>query len=467
MPVQFTNPQYDKYLSEWRKCRDAVAGQRAVHDAGELYLPKLDDQLNENYQAYKNRALFYEATGRTVQGLDGMVFRKPANIEPNTMAEFLEDVTATGVNLESFSKFLVRELLTVNRGGILLDFTNVDTTGMTVAEARAAGSRPFMKFYAAEAIINWQVGNRIEQVRLKEEYQAGGDEFTPEFKEQIRVLDLDESGLYVQRIFRKSEVAGKDEWVEVEVIQPMVNGNRLDYIPWIFCDVDGQQGDIQQPHLMGLVNVNLSHYKNSADLEHGAHFTGLPTPVVTGFQSYDSKGDSKEMKIGSQSAWIIPDPSATAFYLEFEGKGLDTLKELMQSKEDKMASLGAQMLTPESRRNEAAETAAIRHLGENSILSSVAQTVSDLLNDALEIIGDWLNLTPATIELNTDFLPIPMTPQMLQQLVASWQSGAISSQTLFENLKAGEIIDSKKSYEDEQDEINNDPSVAAHNPTGV
>ena len=125
----------------------------------------------------------------------------------------------------------------------------------------------------------------------------------------------------------------------------------------------------------------------------------------------------------------------------------------MKEKELKMASLGAQMLTPETRRNEAEGTAAMRHMGENSVLASLANSISDILNKALMFAADWVGTSPASIELNTDFMPTPMTPQMMRELVMAWQTGAISYETLFENLKAGEIIDAEKTVEDEQSEI--------------
>jgi len=212
------------------------------------------------------------------------------------------------------------------------------------------------------------------------------------------------------------------------------------------------QGEVEEPPLMGLVNVNISHYKNSADLEHGAHYTGLPTAWIAGITDVDAEGKKRIYKIGSTTAWAFNNEKATAQYLEFEGKGLDTLVDLMKAKEEKMAALGAQMLTPSARRNEAADTAEIRHMGENSILSALAATLSTALNKALEYAALWLGTSPATVELNQDFMAQSMTPQMLSALVKAWVDGAISEETLFENLKEGEVINSEKTFDQEKSE---------------
>ena len=451
MAVDSTNKEYNTYKGQWRAARDATSGQRAIHEGKELYLARLTEQSDDEYKTYKNRALFYEATGRTVDGLTGMVFRNDPKIEPGGMQDFIDDVTMTGISLEDFAKQLTMDVLTVGRAGVLVDFPDIDTGALTVGAAKAAGARPFFKHYAAESIINWKAE---KEVRLAETIETPDpdDEFGVICVEQIRVLDLDETGFYRQRIYQKvQQQNGSSEWTLINTIEPKASGNRLDFIPFLIADVNGDQYNVNEPPLMGLVNVNISHYKNSADLEHGAHFTGLPTAVITGMNPEEA--ETGDWKIGATTAWLISNADAKVSYLEFQGQGLETLERMLQAKESKMASLGAQMLTPDARRNEAAETAGIRHMGENSILSSMSASLSGVLNTALEYATLWLSgTTPATIELNQDFMPQPLSPQMLKELMATWQAGGISAETLFENLKAGEIISSEKTFEEEESE---------------
>lgn len=459
MSVDDKHPQYAKLEQDWKKCRDTSAGQRTVHEAKTLYLPKLEGQNDSEYKAYRERALFYEATGRTVDGLTGMIFRKAPSVESNGMDDFIADVTLDGTDLAGFAQSLVKDTIEVGRAGILVDYPVADMEGMTQAQASALNMRPFFKHYKTESIINWRVGrvnnaSTLTEVRLMEcIVEDGEEEFETTEIEQIRVLQLFE-GRYQQRIFRKDQKEG--EWVEFteEPIVPLMSGKPLDFIPFVFVNTDSTSPNVQEPPLIGLVNVNISHYKTTADLEHGAHFTGLPTAVITGH----TKDDEESFRIGSTTAWVFSNPDADAKFLEFEGKGLDTLVDLLKEKEEKMAALGAQMLTPSTRRNEAAETAELRHMGENSVLSAISQTISEALNTALEIAMMWIsNGSKAEIYLNTDFMPASITPLMMRELLQAVQSGRISPRTYFENLKRGEIIDSEKSFEDEQSEIETEP----------
>jgi len=73
-----THAQYEVYANRWLRTRSACDGQEAVQSKGELFLPKLAEQKDSEYQSYVKRATYFNATGRTLNGLVGMVFRKDA-----------------------------------------------------------------------------------------------------------------------------------------------------------------------------------------------------------------------------------------------------------------------------------------------------------------------------------------------------------------------------------------------------
>lgn len=68
-PVDTCHPDYEAHRDEWCLMRDVSAGHKAVQAKGEVYLPNLSDP--EEYQAYKKRATFFNATGRVVDALTG------------------------------------------------------------------------------------------------------------------------------------------------------------------------------------------------------------------------------------------------------------------------------------------------------------------------------------------------------------------------------------------------------------
>ena len=459
MAVNNQHPKYTKFLPIWQKCDDAADGQEAIHAKKERYLPRLTDQTDQSYKSYLARATYYNATGRTISGLHGMIFRKPPVIDcPDSALSLLDDIDLHGNSLVDFSQELIHELLEVGRVGILLDHPQADTQGMTQADVSKLNLRPYMRKYDAENILNWKTGrvnnkHALIQVVLQECRVTDKNEFEQVTEPQYRVLDL-KDGRYRQRVFIIND-KGEDELLSESY--PIMNGKFLSEIPFCFIGSQNLSEEPEEPPLLDLVNVNIAHYRVTADYEHGCHFTGLPTPIVTGY----SNDSGEQLYIGSGSAWTFPDPQAKAFYLEFSGQGLSALENNLAQKEQQMAVLGARMLSADKKAVEAADTAAIHRAGENSVLATLAQNVSSGLNRCLKWFGDWIGASQEiTIQLNRDFNAVPMTADQLTALVGAWQAGALSQESLFDALNAGELYTDGATFEDEQSKIKANPAPA-------
>lgn len=457
--VDTTHAEYDAAAPKWAKCRAAAAGEEAVHSAATAFLPRLSDQSQDEYDAYKGRSLYYNATGRTVDGLSGLIFRRPPTLEiPEKVAYLQQDADTADTPLLAFSEKVVEELIQVGRIGILADYPRLEGV-RTLAEQQAANGRPYLKTYAAESILNWRVervNNRstLTLVVLSEVHEepAGWETLkTP----QCRVLKL-EAGVYVVEIWRKLKdvTDGKEKWQMVDAFAPLMGAKAMNFIPFLICGPMGIDPCVAKSPILDLANVNLSHYRTTADYEHGLHFTGLPTPVVTGhtFDLGDAKGPT--FKLGSSTIQAFPNAEAKAFFMEFTGDGLQQLARRLEEKENMMAALGARMLANEKRQAEAAETAAIHRSGENSVLASLALAASAAITRAATWCAQWEGVAEAvTVELNTDYLPAGLSAQELSELVKAWQSGAVSHATLYDNLQRGEIARQGVNFEEEKADI--------------
>lgn len=459
MSVKTTHPEYKEKSGLWKRCRDAAEGQEAIHKAGSDYLPMLTDQSAAEYEAYKLRTCFYNATWRTIAGLQGMIFRKPAIVEVGDVVEpMLEDVGLCGLNLHMFTLELMEECLTVGRVGIFVDYPAIDPTHTTEADSKLLGLRPIMKKYKTESIINWRhsvTGNRcvLSMVVLSEEVSVTGkNEFDIVEMPQYRVLDLTQLELepgktqlvYRVRVFT---VNSKDEDVLMNTQYPMIKGDYLKEIPFFVIGTDTVEICPDAPPLIDLVDINLSHYRTNADYEHGCHFTGLPTPVISG---YTPEKEGQSFGIGSMTAWVFPRPDARASYLEFTGQGLKALEANLTRKETQMAVMGARMLESKQNNGDSQNGAAINMGGEQSLLASISQAASIGVERALNMFSKFAGTKqPAKFRLNKDFFPMPMSALNLTALVASWQNGAISYDTLFENLQRGEVVDIDQTIEEE------------------
>lgn len=468
--VKTKHKDFDIYAKKWERCRDAVSGQDAIYAKSVAYLPYLVGETPEEYSARQTRTPFYNATWRTIAAFIGMLYRKPPTIEvPEKLKPLLDDITMSGINFQAFAKDCTTEDLEVSRLGVLVDHPEQklkpDGKPLNKLEYEQEGLRPFLKQYKAESIIDAVKGRYKNktvyvQIRLLETETvpvAGGSEFQSEDKTRIRVLDLVD-GVYRVRIF--------DEETETQVsddIFPKINGKTLDYIPFYFIGPDGTDGTLDDPILIDLVDLNLKHFRVSADYEHGCHFCGLPTPWVSGYKVNPDFGTGNipkvEFKIGSTVAWIFPDANAKAEYLEFTGTGLGELEKNLGKKEAQMAALGARLLAPEKSGVEAAETLAIKHSGENSILSAIAIAVSEGLTMALKTLARWAGVDDKDIkfEINREFIPVIANAQLLAQLMALVQSGNLDKESLFDWIKRADIVPNDLTYEEMQKRIDAEP----------
>lgn len=455
--VNHRHREYNEYAPLWKRARDVLEGQDAVHKAGEAYLPKLKDQEETDYKAYVKRAGFYNASWRTIAGLLGMMFRKPPTTElPGQIETYADDIDMAGTSLETFARDVALEVLSVGRVGILVDHPAVDgVQPLSVAAAEALGLRPMLKTYKAESIINWKYGRVrnhwvLVQVVLEEEIEEADGPFKTDEVTQWRVLSLDESGFYRQQVYRRLKAEGEFEQIGDDVY-PMIGSRNLDFIPFYIVGSDGVDSEPEEPPLIDLFDLNLSHYRTNADYEHGCHFTGLPTAVVSGYIA--GEGDGK-LYIGSQAAWVFPDPAAKASYLEFTGQGLGALKDNLDRKEQQMAVLGARMLADETGQVETLGATQIKRSGENSVLAAIATAISEAIERSLTVFALWAGAAGEVVyQLNRDYNPAMLDAAQLTALTKSVQAGMISHETLFDLMKRADLIEPEVTFEAEQERI--------------
>jgi hypothetical protein len=183
-------------------------------------------------------------------------------------------------------------------------------------------------------------------------------------------------------------------------------------------------------------------------LEHGRHFTGLPTPVAIGVDADSS------LHIGSTQAWVLPPVGADAKFLEFTGQGLASLEKALVEKQSQLASMSARLIDNSSKGSENADIVRLRYSSEAATLSGIVDVCSALLNWVYAITAIMLRENPDEVEikLSTDFVSGRLSTKEIAELTESYISGGISAETLVFNLRRGQVYsldhDDTKEIED-------------------
>ena len=145
--------------------------------------------------------------------------------------------------------------------------------------------------------------------------------------------------------------------------------------------------------------------------------------------------------------------------LEFTGQGLMTFERALDRDERLIAVLGSRLLEGQKKVGETAQAIELRQSGENSILGNLAFNVSASLTQVLRW-AHWWNSTEDSpddvthervlVELNTDFSTKGLSALDIQSIVAAWQSGAISRDTMTELFRRGEVLPEGRSMAEEE-----------------
>lgn len=438
--------EYNEHYQDWEMCEDAAKGERAIHNGGTTYLPKLAEEGDDDYKARVARTPFFNATKQTITALHGMLFGKPAAFDkPAGLDAYLGDIDLDGTTFDELAEKCGRQLLEAGRVCLLVDHPP-GVPGETVAQAEARGIRPSIKLYEAENFTNWKysrVNNRSQLVRavLCEEDEEHGEVY--------RELLLEDSGGYIQRVWKIEKTTGEQTQVGPDIV-PLMSGAPLTFIPFypIGCG---------HPPLLDLAMMNIHHYQVSADYEHGCHLSGLPTGFISG---HAKQAGDPSIYVGGPVFNLLPRPEAKAYFVEVTGK-FEALRTNLQDKQAMMAVLGARMLETQRPGVEAAETAAIHRKGEESQLGTIARQLNQGLTKALVTFCEWARLgAGVSYSLPTDYATLGLTAQELTAVVGAWQAGAVSGQARFDYLKRRNFYPEAATYEEEQARIGEEGPTA-------
>jgi len=436
--TEYTHPDYDRFAPLWRKVRDVCAGEDAIKACGTRYLPNPSDENDAmRYRRYVERAVFFNATGRTLQGLIGIAFGNwPIIAQVDSV--LLDAPAGPGVTLIGQAQGVLADVLQTGRAGLLADWTRGDgiKRRRTVAEAEAAGARPFVAAYSPESILTWElVDGTLSRVVLREtaELHEAGQVIR---RDQLRELVL-ENGRYLVKLWQRVSEMGS-----FYLIDRIDTG--LGFIPFQFVGAVNNDPAPDMPPLLDLANLNLAHYRNSADYEESAFLMGQPMLVMTGVtEEWVEKAGA--IRFGARVGLPLP-ADGDAKLLQAAPNTL--AKEAMLDKERLMALIGARLL--ESPGAKTATQSAAETRAAYAPLSLACDNVSQAYTQVLR----WAqHRAGASFDIDTRFGDITLDANAIRETVAAWQAGLVPQSDAVTVLQRLGVIDQGKTAEQVAGEV--------------
>lgn len=482
--VAYIRPELYRMLPIYEKIIDCLDGSHAVKAKGEKYLPKpnaadLSAENTERYKAYVTRAVFYNVTFRTAHALVGQIFLRDPQIDvPTSLEPVTLDANGEGVTINQTAKLASLHTLTLGRCGLHVDFSSTPG-GITAASAATGDYRPVVYEYAGHEIRNWRKAKRGSRmvytlIVVEEEYNIEDDGFEVKTDMQLKVMRLVSpaaaqadlltrdperygdlwdnaiteaqsaaTDIYMLEVWRAplgGELVGSERaYTIAERYYPKQhNGKFLNEIPFKFIGSEQNDDTIDAPPFAAISEINLGHYRNSADYEESVFLVGQPTPVVSGVtQEWNENVFKGQMALGSRA--VIPLPAGgNAQLLQAAANGM--AKEALDQKERQMVALGAKLVEQRAVQRTATE-AEMESTADTSILADIADNVSAGMQWALQtcclFTGD--NSTNVSYILNKEFDLTKMPADARQQLLLEYEADMITFEEMRANLRRGGI----------------------------
>lgn len=445
MSVESKHKNFTACYSKWSQMRNVFDGNEAMKANAKRYIPPLDGQTPQQYADVINRESFENYTLATAKGMSGLIFAKAPVIEVGTQIDSLQDnIDLAGSNLTDLAQYVVNEVSSVGRVGLLVDMMTPTIEITSRLQEQQLNLRPYIKTYTTENIINWDtqiINNRAELsfLVLCEPYMVRtGFEF--EDKVRYRVYELIE-GICVVRVFEENNKA----FSMVSEIIVKMNGQTIDFIPFVSITSEKLTIEPNNPPLIDLADINISHWYLNVERRNALHYVGFPS--IYGVDLQIPKGSS--VNLGAGTINTFNSPNAKLSYLQLSADGMGSVEKALEEKKNAMLALGAKILAPESASQISENTMQMKTAGQRAIIIQIADTVSRGIEKALSLMALWLNDNQEVkFQLNTDYNLSEMNPQMLAQIYAGKQLGILRDEDVYYNLITGEIIDSTVTLEE-------------------
>jgi len=443
MGPEFAHPDYAYWAPEWSLLRDTFLGEVEVKRKGVIYLPRLETQDTDEYQAYLDRAVFYNMVGRTVSGMIGTLFRRPAKFTgvPQRLEKGLKKIGKSNESLELVVKLVAQEIIHMGRVGVLLD---MDANG---------SAPPYLCSYISENIVDWEtmdIDGRcvlskivLREIKISRASQGQSRQYFTTYRicKLVESSETSNGWAYVQEVYENEGADASIDAAPSNVFTPKNRGVPFSYIPFVFFGPYTNGPDVEKSPVYDIATLNLSHYRSYAHLEHGRFFTGLPIYYV----QVNGASDKSEYHLGPSTVWEVG-PNEKPGVIEFNGHGLKFLESALDQKEQQVSSLGGRLLGFRSGSTaESDNVAKTKERNEQSTLLNVSSTLDTGFTQLLQWWLVWQDVPAAEaekalVESNKDFLFDNISAREFRAIHAMYTDGILPIEVVHDYLRRAEVI---------------------------
>jgi len=439
-----------------------LGGTESMREAGTVYLPKNERESDPKYKARIQRSFLYNVFKSTVNAMSGKPFEKPASVEP--LEEFYEafnqDVDKQGVNLESFAKDVLKQMLAKGMTFIFIDAPVIDSSQATSRQDEIdRGIRPYWTHIHAENLIGWDIDvingvQTLVRIRVRESVMEPFEDFGEKEVDQIRVTYPDRFEVWRKTSDQSKEWSIYDEGLRASGV-----------ITLVAAQADRSQFMASELPLKPLAEKNIEHWQSSSDQRNILHLARIPILFA---KAVDIPQDEQGRPTGEISTGSIVTASSEKGdlkWVELSGDGSIVQGQAdVERLVDEMESLGGQLMFRKAGSSKTATEETIKESKGDSVLHSIISNLESALDQAY-VFTDLLRgqgTAPPRVTLYRDFSIHNPNLMSAEDLLKAYSLQAIPYEVYVEEMKARGLR-TKLTAEEMQDamgdEVENLPDV--------
>lgn len=434
LDVDSNNPaaestDYQAMKADWTLIADIRAGARRVKEKKNLYLPQYEKESDSAYALRLAAAPWRPEFVDALQNLCSKPFTKEAKVgegapdiivgtvvdEKTKRREggIVADIDGQGNSLHVFSRETFKNGVAQGLAAVLVDYPTM-TPGLTLADERASGARPYWVQIPAEQIIAlyFRVDNGrliVEHIRIREcAIERVG--FAETLVDRVRVFELDEAGKPVWQLWQAVETDGSKKGWELTAQGSIT----LPEIPIaLYFTGERSSNYCVKPPLIDLAVMQMELYRGLSRKDEILTYAGSPMLKGTGMNPPEAtptaSGDAPapQITVGPKTILFAP-PAMNGVQpdWDFIQPNADNIRAVIEDANGVTADMRRLGLQPTTQNSGdiTATAAAINAAKAHSAVEMWALGLKDVLEQAMKYTGQWLGIADTiTVNVHTDF----------------------------------------------------------------
>lgn len=463
----YRSETYQSLAARWRRADLVLGGTVPMREAGEELLPKFPAEADDVYAERLASATSDGDYRDVLDGLVGMVFRKPVTLGENTPSQIkalTENIDLAGTHFNVFNQRLFRKGVHYGAAYVLVDMqrlpAQLDGERIDEATAERLNLRPYWILYGADQVqtepryVVIRGAKTLQQIVFRSILTVPDGDFgeaeVVHYKVwRLPVVELPdgqmvEAGNVEWQLWEERE---KDEAIgltgEKEKSVEMIDSGatQLSQIPVAAFIANPNFDDTlltDGATLEDLIELCIKDYNKQSDFEKSLHYCQA-IPFTVGLKD-DGALTHRSWGAGVQFDLEV---GGTMGYAEPTGNAFPTWEKYLLGLKERIRQKGLEMVLEGGAVNTTATEQVLRARKRASRLAMLSEAVHDCLERALQFTAQWFRLGDdaggeVTMGLSADELTL--TSQDVTAYSAAVQSGNLSRLTFLTLLQRAGIL---------------------------